>query len=466
MVEIIDIEYNKFLIFTVCILFFKENRVLNMIILRQSVTLLILVILFPFCTSKKVPPVNRKVFIEHKDGRFTLYRNGHPFFIKGASGFTHMATLHESGGNTIRVWDTVNLGSILDSAEANHLAVVVGLPFRYADPLSFYHDTSKVQEQYKSLQQVINKYKHHPALLVWCVGNELYYPFKRRYDDFYRAFGDVVDMIHTEDPDHPVTTTILNVHGKYIFNVLRKSHVDFISLNVFNRILDMGEEIDHLSWFWDGPYLLTEWGIDGPWTGTEHTAWGAFIENSSTKKAEMYRERYEKYIQQTDPRLLGSLVFFWGQKQEYTHTWFSMFDETGNTSESVSAMQYLWTGKYPDHIPPQVNYMLIDKKGAPSSLMYDPAVTMHAEIVLQQPDSNITHIKWELLPEDWYSVKGEDIKPVKPLPVEGLIKAGPGLTAEVITPSTGGPYRLFAKLYDKFGNFSTCNVPFYVVKDQ
>jgi len=36
----------------------------------------------------------------------------------------------------------------------------------------------------------------------------------------------------------------------------------------------------------------------------------------------------------------------------------------------------------------------------------------------------------------------------------------------VITPSVGGPYRLFAKLYDKFGNFSTCNVPFYVVKDQ
>lgn len=438
-----------------------------MIMPRQSVTLLILIILFPFCSTKRVPPVaNRKVFIDHEDGKFTLYRNGRPFFIKGGSGYTHLAALHEAGGNTIRVWDTVNLGLILDSAEVNHLAVVVGLPVRYADPLSFYHDTNEVQEQYKALKQVVSKYKHHPALLVWCVGNELYFPFSRRYNDFYSAFADIVDMIHAEDPDHPVTTTILNVRAKYIFNVLRRSKIDFISLNVFNRILDMKDKIGSLSWFWNGPYLLTEWGIDGAWTGTEHTAWGAFIENSSTKKAEVYRERYEKYIPQTDPRFLGSLVFFWGQKQEFTHTWFSMFDEDGNRSESVSLMQYLWTGKYPDHMPPQVSYMLLDKKGAPSDLMFNPAVAVHAEVVLSQRDSNITRVKWELLPEDWYSVKGEDIKPVKPRPIEGLIKAGPGLTAEVITPSAGGPYRLFAKLYDKFGNFSTCNVPFYVVKDQ
>jgi len=439
-----------------------------MVVPKLSVVLLLSIqlILFPFCSSKRVPPAeNRKVFIDHKDGKFTLYRNGRPFFIKGGSGYTHLATLHESGGNTIRVWDTANLGRILDEAEANHLAVIVGLPFRSADALSFY-DTNKLQVQYKAFHQIVSKYKHHPALLVWCVGNELYFNFNPRYNDFYNAFGKIVDMIHAEDPDHPVTTTILNVHAKYIFNVLRKSNIDFISLNVFNRLADLKNDVGGLTWFWKGPYLLTEWGTDGPWTGTAHTAWGAYIENSSTKKAEMYRERYEKDIPQTDPRFLGSLVFFWGQKQEYTHTWFSMFDEDGNRSESVSLMQYLWTGKFPDHQPPQINYMLIDKKGAPSDLMFNPAVTVHAEVVLLQPDSNITNVQWELLPEDWYHVKEENVKPVKPCPIEGVIKTGPGLEAEVITPSVGGPYRLFARLYDKFGNFSTCNVPFYVVKDQ
>jgi len=436
-----------------------------------------LIMLLPFCSPKRTTPFPKgKVYIDQKDGKFTLYRNGHPFFIKGASGFTHLAAVHEAGGNTIRVWDTANLGRILDDAAANQLAVVVGLPFRYADPDNFYQDTGKVQDQYRALQQVIRKYRHHPALLVWCLGNELYFPFNRRYNDYYSAFSSVIDMIHADDPDHPVTTTILNVNGKYIFNVLRKSRIDFISLNVFNRLYDIKDEIGKITWYWKGPYLLTEWGIDGAWVGTAHTAWGAYIEHSSTKKAEIYRERYEKYIPQTDPRFLGSLVFFWGQKQEFTHTWFSMFDEEGHRSEAVGLMQYLWTGKFPDQMPPRINYMLIDKQGAPSNLMFHPAVAVHAEVVMPEPDSNITRVQWEVLPEDWYKVRGEESNSVKPRPMDGLIKPGPGrtsepghmpeLTAEVVTPSAEGPYRLFATLYDKFGNFSTCNIPFYVVQDQ
>jgi len=432
---------------------------------RISAYLLLLIALLPFYSSKTVSSVEkRKVFISYKNGKFTLLRNGEPFLIRGGSGYTHLATLAASGGNTIRVWDTTNLRQILDDAAANHLAVIVGLPFQYDTTRSF--DAKKTLDQCNDLIRVVSRYKHHPALLVWCVGNELGFPFDERYSDFYQAFGKMVDMIHTEDPDHPVTTTIFNVYSRYVFNVLRKTNIDFISFNVFNKLPDVKRKLRWLTWFWQGPYLLSEWGIDGPWTGTEQTAWGAYIENSSTKKAEMYRERYEKDIPHTDPRFLGSLVFFWGQKQEYTHTWFSMFDEEGNRSESVSLMQYLWTGRYPDHMPPRVNYMLMDKQGAPSNLIYRPNVRVHAEVILLQPDSNITRIQWELLPEDWYHVKGEDTKPQKPHPLERLVRVGQGLTAEVTTPSSEGPYRLFAKLYDQFGNFSTCNIPFYVVKHQ
>jgi len=432
---------------------------------KVSSILLVLIALLPFYSSKSVSlNEKRKVFISYKGGKFTLYRNGQPFFVKGGSGYTHLATLYESGGNTIRVWDTINLRQILDDAEANHLAVIVGLPFQYDTSSSL--EAQSLMGQCKDLIRVVSRYKGHPALLAWCVGNELSFPFDGRYSDFYDTFGKMVDMIHVEDPDHPVTTTIFNVYSRYVFNVLRKSKIDFISFNIFNKLPDMKSKLRWLSWFWEGPYLLTEWGIDGPWTGTRHTAWGAYIENSSTKKAEMYRERYEKDIPQTDPRFLGSLVFFWGQKQEYTHTWFSMFDEYGNKSESVGLMQYLWTGKIPDHMPPQVDYMLMDGNGAPSNLLFDPAVTVHAEVILHQPDSNITRVQWEVLPEDWYHVKGEPAKKTKPHSLDGLIRTGSGLTAEVITPSTGGPYRLFATLYDRFGNFSTCNIPFYVVKDQ
>src|ERR1700760_909971 len=98
-----------------------------MAIPKLSFTSLSLVILLSFCSSKRTPPAEKnKVFIDYKSGKFTLYRNGRPFFIKGGSGFTQLSALHESGGNTIRVWDTADLGRILDEAEANKLAVIVG----------------------------------------------------------------------------------------------------------------------------------------------------------------------------------------------------------------------------------------------------------------------------------------------------------------------------------------------------
>ena len=89
---------------------------------RISAYLLLLIALLPFYSSKTVSSVEkRKVFISYKNGKFTLLRNGEPFLIRGGSGYTHLATLAASGGNTIRVWDTTNLRQILDDAAANHL---------------------------------------------------------------------------------------------------------------------------------------------------------------------------------------------------------------------------------------------------------------------------------------------------------------------------------------------------------
>jgi hypothetical protein len=92
--------------------------------------------------------------------------------------------------------------------------------------------------------------------------------------------------------------------------------------------------------------------LKGPWTTDAQNAWGAYIENTSTKKAEQYLTIYQKYMPVNDPGFLGSMVFYWGQKQELTPTWFSLFDENGAETEMVQVMQYLWTGiKVPEKAP-------------------------------------------------------------------------------------------------------------------
>src|SRR5690606_41215403 len=198
----------------------------------------------------------------------------------------------------------------------NNLAVIVGLPIYNSDYTSFYNDEKKVKKQFNDYKSLVNRYKQHPALLMWCLGNELDFPYKPSYNNFYKAFNNITDMIHTDDPDHPVMTTVLNFNKKYILNLQLRCDIDLISFNIFSRIDFLKDELKDASLFWKGPFMLAEWGVNGPWQGTPQTAWGAFIENTSTKNAEHYLERYQKHMPIDDGRFLGSFVFYWGQKQE------------------------------------------------------------------------------------------------------------------------------------------------------
>ena len=73
------------------------------------------------------------------------------------------------------------------------------------------------------------------------------------------------------------------------------------------------------------------------------TAWGAAIEETSTQKAKTY-EASMVSIMNDSTKCLGSYVFLWGQKQETTSTWFSMFTEDGDETEVMDIIIKGWTG--------------------------------------------------------------------------------------------------------------------------
>lgn len=405
-----------------------------------------------------------KVYIKKSEGTYKLYKDGKPYVIKGAAGYTHLGTLKDIGGNTIRIWDTTRLAMILDSAKANNIAVIAGLPIANSDYMLLYNDPIKVARQLNAFKSIVNRFKSHPALLMWCIGNELDFPYKLSYNPFYRAFNELTDMIHKDDPDHPVTTTVLNFNKKYIFNIRFRCNIDVISFNIFSRIVSFKQDLKTASLFWEGPYMFAEWGIDGPWNGTEQTAWGAYIEDTSTKKAEFYLNRYEKYMPVEDTRLLGAFIFYWGHKQEGTATWFSLFDEKGAKTEAVDVIGYLWTGKREINLYPQINYLLLNKKGARDNIMLNLGEMSAAE-VLMLDNKQVRSVKWEILKEDWY--KKSNIHSTKRMePLEGLIKDEQLLNVKFIAPKKEGPYRIFATVYGYDGHFSTCNTPFYVVADK
>ncbi|WAC10173.1 glycoside hydrolase family 2 TIM barrel-domain containing protein [Dyadobacter pollutisoli] len=426
----------------------------------------LLLIVFVNCSNPgQITGESNAVSIRQENGKYAIYRAGKPFTIKGAAGFSHFNELKQAGGNTLRTWDTTHLQQILDSARANGIAVIVGLPIPNNNDIKQYQDTSIVRARYQALQSLVRKYKDSPAILMWCLGNELDFPYKLIYRHFYEDFNNLTSMIHREDPGHPITTTVLNFNPKYIANIQMLCDIDVISFNIFSNLKILRDDLAGLSWFWRGPYLLLEWGIDGPWTGSEETAWGAFIENTSKKKAEVYLKRYQQEMPVEDPRFLGACVFFWGHKQETTHTWFSIFDQTGESSEAVGSMQHLWTGKPSTVHYPDIQYMLLNQKGARDNIILNPATAASAEVLMFTGHDDVKSVKWELFKEDWY--KENQMNSIKKLrPLNHLIEAGNGLHTKFVSPSEEGPYRLFATVYDHNGHFASCNTPFYVVSNK
>ena len=429
---------------------------------KALISSLFVILLLCGCSESRYNDYERSVHIRKQNGKYVLYKNNRPFYIKGASGSTNLSLLKAMGGNAIRIWDTTGLGAILDSAQANQISVIVGLPVQNSNVVQLYQNPGKVAAQHLAFKKIVNRYRKHPALLMWCVGNELDFSYGWSFNRFYKAYNELTDMIHADDPDHPVTTTVLNFNPKYIANLLLRCDIDLISFNIFSMLDVLRSNLRNYLWLWHGPYMVLEWGIDGPWDGTMQTAWGAYIEKPSNEKAAIYKERYQLHMPLESRRFLGGFVFFWGHKQEATHTWFSIFDAQGRKSAAVKTLQFLWTGKDSGEPFPEIREMRVQNRNAFENIILTPNLHTQAEVTLLSNANQIKSVSWQIFREDWFRKNNENsTRLLKPL--SQLMHPEQGLKATFTTPAKEGPYRIFATLYDHHGNFATCNTPFYVV---
>jgi hypothetical protein len=444
---------------------FQRKLLLTCIPIFLELPLFVLVLtLIPDRYASESPDKNRKVYVGRIGNRYTLYRNGRPFYVRGASGYTYLKELRAAGGNTIRTYDTLQLSAILDEAGRNNIAVIVGLPVPASAYLEdVYKKKEKVSEMYMAVRNTVRRYRDHPAVLMWCLGNEPGITWRPGNDAFYNAYNSMLNMIHDEDPDHPVTTTMPNYNIAQVLMIkYRIPGLDLISFNTFGKLKQIRAQLKRYASLWNGPFLIMEWGAYGPWE-SDLTAWNAPLESTSTKKAAHYREMYEKQMPLEHPGFLGSMVFFWGQKQEITPTWFSMFSESGAAMESVHVLKQLWRRTKPDNNVPRLKYMLVDGKGAADNLMFRPGNMQAAEVFMEKDNkAKITSIQWQIMKEDWY----EDLRKKSIITrfLDTLTDANNGKRLLFTAPLKEGPYRIYVRVADDLGNIATANTPFYVIK--
>ena len=124
------------------------------------------------------------------------------------------------------------------------------------------------------------KYKDHPALLAWIIGNELNFDYTN--SAVYDAVNDISEMIHAVDPNHPTTTTVAGLGENVLLDLeARAGDLDFLSFQAYGDFNVPEFLSEHAI---DRPVWITEWGAIGHWE-MERTDWGAPLEMNSSEKA-------------------------------------------------------------------------------------------------------------------------------------------------------------------------------------
>jgi hypothetical protein len=403
-----------------------------------------------------------QVEIRKVDGAFKMFVNGQPFYVKGAGvEFGSQEQLAAHGGNAFRTWRTENgreTGQqVLDRARANGLYVAMGLEVGSERHGFDYDDSAAVARQLEQVKAEVLKYKDHPALLTWIIGNEL--NLNATNAQVWDAVNRISQLIHQVDPNHPTMTALSGFNRELAQHIRRRApDLDLIGIQMYADIVNLPRYLKECGW--DRPYLVTEWGATGHWEGG-NTAWGAPIENDSTVKADHYLQRFNVAIRPDQSLCLGSFVFLWGQKQERTPTWYGMFLETGEATAAVDVMQFLWTGQWPANRCPRLEGIWLDGRTAHQNVRLAPGQSCVAKLAASDANGDTLAFSWEILEESRDLKVGGDAES-KPESVTRLVAGTAQPEMTLTAPVKPGVYRLFGYVFDGHGGAAHANIPFVV----
>jgi len=402
------------------------------------------------------------VEVAGNNGQYQLYRGGEPYVIKGAGlEYSDVGVFASHGGNSIRTWRTQDGSSsgldVLDGAAKHDVTVALCIEIGRERHGFDYDDEEAVAAQLEFARKEVMKYKDHPALLVWMIGNEPNLRFKN--PKVFDAINDISKMIHEVDGQHPTTTALAGFTAELAGLIeTRVPDLDFVSIQMYGDIVNLPRYIQEIGF--EKPYMVTEWGAIGHWE-VRKTAWGAPVEQNSSEKAANYLKSYKVAIASDPERVLGSYVFLWGQKQERTPTWYGMFLEDGTETETIDTMHYIWTGSWPDNRSPQIETMSLDSRTSAEDIVLEKGARISAEVVAGDADGDPLEYRWEVMRES-NSTQDEGDKEDVPEVIDGLIESPDMDRMVMTTPKDAGSYRLFIYVFDGQGHAGHANIPFLV----
>lgn len=406
---------------------------------------------------------------QDETGRWCLLKEGEEFYINGASANRWYSRVREFGGNVFRTYSTSDeeTPSVLNEAYRNGLYVNMGLPISRERDGFDYDDEAKVAEQFEKIRGIVRRYRNHPSVMCWSIGNEIESMYTKK-EQLWKAVNDIAAMIHEEDPNHPTTVALAGANTTNIELIVKYApEIDILSVNsYYPSSANVGPNMK--AGGWDKPYMITEFGPRGTWnmsTATEPKVlpWGALVEQTSTQKAEIYAEIMRDHIlADRENGCIGSFVFVWGyQNHGEVLTWYGLFDKEGNSFGAVDEMNYYWTGKRPETLAPRIedrSAMTMNGKTADDAVVVAASSRNTATVTATSPSGAALTYEWMIYLEGSAASDGS-----LPDGMPGLIDDNTKSTISFAAPSGAGNYRLVVFVHDNANRkVASAVIPFQV----
>jgi hypothetical protein len=352
----------------------------------------------------------------------------------------------DMGANAVRTWGIASQ-RYFNQALNNGLLVDAGVwfdPVRNGKPHS-YTDARYREQLTQEVMTYVKIMKHHPALLSWNLGNEVFSHTDSEKERI--AFGtflkQLIDAVHKEDPNHPVIyscpdgTSELRYLKKYVPNL------DILGINTY------GEYRSALRWLeinqYDKPVIATEFGCRGGWSqprDNNNMPYDPFDQYKALDYDSLWHQ-----IEHSRGSSLGGYAFVMGpQRNQFSLTWFNL--NYGREKRQAFWNLYThYTGKKPLNACPRIDAMQIEPADP-----RPPGTQVTVRAVVTDPDgdrldyryfiTNIASDPWIVEPPRFY-----------PTPI---FRIGPG-EARIVVPNDPGIYRVYVTVSDGHNNLAVAN---------
>ncbi len=413
------------------------------------------------CLMSSKSEAQKGIKISEKNGKFELYVDGVSTYIKGVGGTNKIDLAAKNGSNAFRTWsgDVESIKKDLVLAKANNMYIMQGIWLSH-DRKSYLDEEykNKLRKQVKELAEA---FKNDPNILVWGIGNEIDHGEKANFGAAWIFVDELAKLIKSIDPRHLVSTVI--THNQSALDSIAKytKNLDLVGINSYGGINGLEAMVDQSDY--KGAYMITEWGPTGFWETTS-TSWKAPIEQTSEEKRIVYEDRYNHAISGSK-RCLGSFVFLWGQKEERTPTWFSMFVENsveglplkGEKTPMVEAMERVWKGVELTQTAPIIQKFTINGKAPIENVTVSAGQPFEGNVTVSDKEGDQLTYVWEILKEATVLGSGGSYEPRPDRVGKVETTNSNSFKTSIAEP---GNYRLFVYVLDNTGFASSANVPF------